>query len=300
MAEIQPIWIFDQNGPKLDATPSFVPSKGFINRAGVARALPAGLFSNRGGGQYTFRPTNDDELVGTCYLIDCGVGCTPRYQYGELHTAENQFVLAVPLDGNGDLGAGAFTIGSYEDLNNGSPRTPPAVVKAGAFEMYTVTPTLQDAALGVGLRLDAPAGMFPASLNAIFQGATVPAGVASFGGLEDLCDVIDLLASGVYTVTRRSPPAYSGGRRLPPLQAVFTTRGSVQPASGLEIKRLPGGKSNRETMVIFSCIELKTAELGQEPDQIAIDGGVFEVESVQRWAALGNYYRAIVTRRPGT
>jgi hypothetical protein len=300
VATVQPLNIFDANGPKADATPIFVATFGYVDRAGAARALPAGLITNRGAGLYTFLPTDDDEVVGTCALIDCGVGCQPRYQVAAISGPNNQFGFAVPLDGNGELSAGAFTVGSYIDLNNGSARPPPAVVKAGAFELYTVTPTAQDAAIGVGLRLDAPANVFPPIVSFSFSGSAVPAGTPAFGGLEDMSDVIEMLASGTYTVTRRSPPAFLAGRRQPPIEAVFTTIGSVQPASGQVVDRLPEGKRNHEAMTMWCQVQLKTAEAGQEPDVVAIDGASFEVESCKRWAALGNYYEAVLTRRPGT
>lgn len=301
MATLQPLWVFDINGPKTDAAPIFVALEGFVDKDGNARAQPAGGIINKGGGLYTFQPTDDDELVGTCALIDCGVGCIPRYQWAAISRMDNQFMLVVPSDENGNLSAGAFTMGAYLDLTNGSARTPPPVLQVGAFEMYTATPSAADLAVGVSMQLLAPsAAVFPPSVSDAFRGGTVPVGAAATGALDDLCDVVDMLASGTYTVTRRAPPAFVRGRRAPPLQAVFTTLASVQPAGGQAVQRLPEGKRNRETMIMFCCVQLKTAETGQEPDLVAIDGGSFEVESVERWAALGNYYRAVVTRRPGT
>lgn len=118
--------------------------------------------------------------------------------------------------------------------------------------------------------------------------------------MDDLSDAVEYLESGDYDVTRRAPPTTVRGRKVPGTATTFPITASVQPASGLVIQRLPEGRRNRETMVVFTPTELKTEENTQEADVIAIDGGTFEVESVDRWAALGNYYRAVVTRRPGT
>lgn len=297
MATQQPLWIYDGNGPKADATPVFVV---YADKAGAPRALPGGLFFNLGGGQYRFDPTNDDEAVGTCALIDCGAGCQPRYQLCAIHGDDNPFTIVVPLDGNGDLSAGAYTIGSYLEISTGQTRTAPLVVKAGALEVYSLTPSEDDISVGTAVRLDAPAGVFPPNVNDSYQSSTAPDGIPATGGIEDLCDVVDLLASGTYVVRRRSPPAFVGGRKIPPTESAFSITASIQPASGQVVLRLPEGKRNREAMTVFCCVQLKTGELGQEPDLVAIDGGSFEVESVKRWAALGNYYEAIVTRRPGT
>lgn len=303
MAAPQPLWIFDLAGaPKADAVPGFVAGFGYVGKDGSVRAQPIGGIVNLGGGQYSFQPSDADEAAGTCAVIDCGVGTSPRYQYIDISTKANQFALYVPLDAGGNLGAGAPTVGSYLELGSGAARPPPSVDRAGAFELYTITPTSQDAAIGVGLRLDSASGNTPRTVNASFSGGPVsPSDVSSGGAIDDLCDAVEMLESGTYTVKRRDPAGYVRGRRVPSLETIFDVDASVQPASGLEVQRLPEGKRNRETMVVFSCVELKTAQRGlQEPDILIIDGALFEVESVKRWAALGNYYRAVVTRTPGS
>lgn len=308
MARLHPIWVADENGTALISQAlSFVLTFGYNAKVGGA-ARPRPLFGNRGGGQYVFRGSDDDEATGVCAIVDCGAGAVPRFQYLEVCGDENQFVMFVPFDENGAMSAGAPAVGSFVDLTNGGSRTPPAVVKMGAYEVYSATPSAADLAVGVGIRLDAPPGILPVTLNASFFAVPTPDPVpvppappAAGGTIDDMCDVVDLLSSGSYSCIRRSPPAYVRGRRLKPAETLFTIEASVQPASGLEVQRLPEGKRNRETMVVFTCVELKTAEKDlQEPDLLSIDGGSFEVDSVQRWAALGNYYRAIVTRRPGT
>lgn len=118
----------------------------------------------------------------------------------------------------------------------------------------------------------------------------------------DLSGAILMLSSGTYDAFRRVPeiPEYVRGVRQPSVTTTFTITASVQPASGLVVSRLPEGKRNRETMVVYTTVELVTAQLSNEPDLIHIDGGSFEVESCQRWDKLGNYWEAVVTRVPGT
>lgn len=120
--------------------------------------------------------------------------------------------------------------------------------------------------------------------------------------IEDLSDVILELASGTYDVFRRTAPMppYVRGVKQPAIETVFTATMSVQPASGLVVQRLPEGKRNRETITIFSPVELKTADSNVEPDEVRIDGGIFEVESVKRYDLLAGYWECVATRTPGS
>lgn len=114
--------------------------------------------------------------------------------------------------------------------------------------------------------------------------------------LFDLSNAITTLASGTYAVTRRSGSSYSAGRLVVGTGTAISIIASVQPATGLVVRRLPEGKRNREAMTLWTKTELKTAQAAQLCDLIVIDGGTFEVESVQRWAALGNFYECVVLR----
>lgn len=116
----------------------------------------------------------------------------------------------------------------------------------------------------------------------------------------DLSGAIATLGTGTYVVTRRVAAAPVGGRRAAPATSTISILASVQPATGLVVSRLPEGKRNREAMTLFTVTELKTAQDGNEPDLIVVDGGIFEVESVERWANAGNFYEVVLTRVPAT
>jgi hypothetical protein len=169
VATVQPIWIEGLDGlRKTDAAPIFVAAGGYVDKAGSARTPPA-VPVHIGEGQYTFAPSDADEAAGTIAIVDCGVDSFPRYQYVAIFTEANPFALFVPFDIAGNLSAGAPTVASFRELDNGAARTPPAVVKAGSFERYTATPTAGDCLVGVGLSFSSPSiDVYPLVLGASF------------------------------------------------------------------------------------------------------------------------------------
>lgn len=127
---------------------------------------------------------------------------------------------------------------------------------------------------------------------------TVAPQVGPAGGGEDLADAIELLASGVYSVTRRGVSVYDANGRLgTPTQGTFETLGLLHPLKGLELQRLPENLRNREVMAFFTRDELHTVD-HTEPDSIYAEGAYWEVQTVERWQALGNFFRCLVARKP--
>lgn len=116
----------------------------------------------------------------------------------------------------------------------------------------------------------------------------------------DLTDVIASFATGTYTVTRRSASAYgSDGRLDAPTTTTFTVTAVVHPAgslesSGRELERLSEGFQTRETLTMWTPIELKTQASSQDADRVAIDGDTWEVQRVERWNILGAYWRVFL------
>lgn len=113
----------------------------------------------------------------------------------------------------------------------------------------------------------------------------------------DLSSVIESFAS-TYTVTRSSASAYGADGRLDAgTTSTLTVRAVVQPVTGRDLKRLPEGLRTDDVRQVFTATELKTQGAGQDPDSIAIGGEDYEVQTVERWADLGGYWRAIVMRK---
>lgn len=113
---------------------------------------------------------------------------------------------------------------------------------------------------------------------------------------DDLSDVIALLATGTYTVTRRTDNGYdANGVVSAPTTSTLSALGCAQPLTGRELQRLPEGMRTRELLAFWTETELRGREAGL-PDSLVIDDSTYEVEKVERWANLGNYYRAVLTK----
>ena len=151
--------IYDDTGaPLTGVVPTFVD---YCDRAGVARAQPVIL--ELGGGQYGFVPTDADVAVGVCYLVDNGATHEPARVSGPVTSPEMPFAVWHLEDDAGALWAGAApTVASY--VSSSGSRTAPAIVAARTY-LFSLTPTVSDAAVGVSLSADSPDGAFPLFLQ---------------------------------------------------------------------------------------------------------------------------------------
>lgn len=113
--------------------------------------------------------------------------------------------------------------------------------------------------------------------------------------MEDMSDVIDLLESGTYMVTRPAGETFVDGVAVPGTPTTFPITASIQPLGGLEIQRLPDGFRNGEAKSCFTSTKLRTLDATM-PDAVLVDGLQFQVQSCEDWSALGNYYRAVLVR----
>ncbi len=170
MAEPITFGIYNADGSaKTDATPSYVA---FVSRAGAARTRPgggAGTILNLTRGKYGLTPSDSDESVGTIYVIDCGATSLPRYVYGEIHSADNEFAAIVVFNSDGTLGSGAPTLESYVDIDGTDVTPEPSIDAAGAIAyLYSVSPSLADLEAGAFGRVELPAGKLPASVDVEF------------------------------------------------------------------------------------------------------------------------------------
>ncbi len=167
--------VYTQAGsPDATATPSFVA---FVTRAGVARDRPgggAGTILNLGGGQFGAVPSDNDETTGVIYVIDCGAGKLPRYVYGQVCTAANEFLAIVVFNESDALSSGLPTVAVYKDIA-GNNRTAPTMTAAGALAyLYSISPSEEDLEIGVSGRVDLPANKLPASIDFAFFARDVP------------------------------------------------------------------------------------------------------------------------------
>jgi hypothetical protein len=114
--------------------------------------------------------------------------------------------------------------------------------------------------------------------------------------MDDLSDVIALLSSGTYAVTRRGPAAFTAGRAVQAAPTTLTITASVQPIRGRELDRLEELYRTRELQALWTATELRTAGAAGEADTVEIGGASWQVQSVESWAELGGYWKVLVAR----
>lgn len=114
----------------------------------------------------------------------------------------------------------------------------------------------------------------------------------------ELCDAVDLLASGYYLVARPAAKTVSNGVVDSPPATYFWSKGSMQPVPGRDVQKLPEGIREKELKAFFTCDELKTkaTALTGEPDRVTVDGELFEVAHLDDWMQLGAYHRVVLAK----
>lgn len=117
--------------------------------------------------------------------------------------------------------------------------------------------------------------------------------------LRHLRNTVLRAITGTYDVTRAAGPGtYTNGVLVPAATSTVQVRASVQPLTGRELQRLPEGLRTRELLSVFTVDALLVEAPGVRPDIITIRGETWQVEKVERFAELGDYYHSIVSKRP--
>ena len=113
--------------------------------------------------------------------------------------------------------------------------------------------------------------------------------------LFDLSFVVDTLSASTVDVYRRADSTYDSNGRIsvPTYTKMATAKASVQPQTD-SLNRNPEGftESNKHYIWVNYAI--------QDKDRIAYAGATYEVESVDRWGQMGNYYKATLKRLGAT
>lgn len=108
---------------------------------------------------------------------------------------------------------------------------------------------------------------------------------------------ITAFATGTYTVTRAGGPgSYVDGVFVPASTSSTSVLAMVAPLDGRELLRLPEGLRSKELKQVFTIAALRVSAAEERPDVVSIDGDSWQVERVERWAELGNFYRSIVSK----
>lgn len=113
----------------------------------------------------------------------------------------------------------------------------------------------------------------------------------------DAASLIESFLTGTYTVTRRERGTFYNGVVVPGDVTNFEIDAAVTPASGADLQRLPEGRQQIETRIVYTKTKLEIGTVGSpyESDRVAIDGKSWEVQHVEAWQqGDGSYFRCIV------
>lgn len=110
----------------------------------------------------------------------------------------------------------------------------------------------------------------------------------------DALSLIQNIGGEVVVFSRRAVGSYVNGVWVPGALSTVTATVSIQPASARDRQILPEGDRTRETVRVYSPVELKTTLEGssaQAPDEFTWQGRLYRVKSVERW--IGDFWKAI-------
>lgn len=85
------------------------------------------------------------------------------------------------------------------------------------------------------------------------------------------------------------------GRYQDPGYTETVITANVQPANGIELQDLPEGRHGRDTIKIYTAVELKTVDdqSRTQPDQIKYDGKTYQIDRV--WNRT-SHFKALATK----
>lgn len=114
----------------------------------------------------------------------------------------------------------------------------------------------------------------------------------------DLQDCIEE-AAVVLEVMRALPATVNKGRVTgPAVEQKIRIQASVQSTGSTDLQFLPEGMRNQDAVKLFTETELFTVQRAQSrvPDRFEYRGVSYQVELVDDWHDLGNYFRVIAVR----
>lgn len=113
---------------------------------------------------------------------------------------------------------------------------------------------------------------------------------------SDLADVVESFSAD-YSVARSALATYDvHGDPVAGASSSFSIRACVQPVSGRDLQRVPEGWRTQELITLFTPTELRTKTGMNEPDVVTVNGVAYQVQQVERWAELGNYWRVLAMK----
>lgn len=118
--------------------------------------------------------------------------------------------------------------------------------------------------------------------------------------MSDMSDTIERLGNfNEYTVTRYKARSTTDGEADPlRVETTITIVAAIQPASGRDLLRLEEGQRLSEVIVLWTKTPLYSHRQGYPPDTLVYKGEVYQIESIERWDDMGNFYEALARLVP--
>lgn len=118
--------------------------------------------------------------------------------------------------------------------------------------------------------------------------------------METLGEEVILEFAVPYNLVRYGAPDVVAGRASEPAQEVIPVLAAVIPASGRDLQLLPEEMRTRESVVIFTTSEIRTADdaTGAPPDTFEHGGETYQIHTVHDWSRLGGFYRGVALKVP--
>lgn len=95
-----------------------------------------------------------------------------------------------------------------------------------------------------------------------------------------------------------SAPVLKGRLQGTPIESKFVVRMSVQPMNQSELQRLPEGLRTQGSVKCYTSTELKTVVTSDcdIPDRFDYQGVTYQVQSIENWSNVANYFKIIAVR----
>ncbi len=112
-------------------------------------------------------------------------------------------------------------------------------------------------------------------------------------------DALADLATGTYSVKRQAAPTIVNGLAVvDPAPQTISIQGCLQPASKVDLQRLPEGRRTTDMRAFYSPSQLYVQSDANAADLVTVGDDVFEVSECEAWGSgmESSYWRAVLLR----
>ena len=123
----------------------------------------------------------------------------------------------------------------------------------------------------------------------------------SLAEVMDLSPVVDILetddGSSSIVITRRAAGTFTNGLYVAGTTSTVYAQANIQPASIRDLETLPEGQRNKETIAIYSKVELYPAvENSIQGDLVTHSSKTYEVKQVRDWLETAGVFKSLAVK----